>query len=71
MCTNCLRSITSVVASYKYNKQFFGVNIFNPPKKKKKKSAKIKCLLFSPNPQKFHTAEITGYTVLLTTLELT
>jgi hypothetical protein len=28
-----------------------------------KKSAKIKCLLFSPKPQKFHTAEITGYTV--------
>jgi hypothetical protein len=29
-----------------------------------KKSAKIKCLLFRPKPQKFHTAEITGYTVI-------
>jgi hypothetical protein len=28
-----------------------------------KKSAKIKCLLFRPKSQKFHTAEITGYTV--------
>ena len=33
---------------------------YNP---QKKKSAKIKCLLFRPKPQKFHTAEITGYTV--------
>jgi hypothetical protein len=30
-----------------------------------KKSAKIKCPLFSQKPQKFHTAEINGYTVLL------
>jgi hypothetical protein len=29
----------------------------------KKKSAKIKCLLYRPKPQKFHTAEITDYTV--------
>ena len=28
------------------------------------KFAKIKCLLFRPTPQKFHTAEITGYTVV-------
>jgi hypothetical protein len=35
--------------------------IFNP---QKKKSAKIKCHLFRPKPQKFHTAEITGYTVV-------
>jgi hypothetical protein len=42
---------------------FFGAEIFNP---QKKKSAKIKCLLFRPKPQKFHTAEITGYTVLHT-----
>jgi hypothetical protein len=41
---------------------FFGTEIFNP---QKKKSAKIKCLLFSPKPQKFHTAEITGYTVCI------
>ena len=39
---------------------FFGAEIFNP---QKKKSAKIKCPLFRPKPQKFHTAEITGYTV--------
>jgi hypothetical protein len=39
---------------------FFGTKIFNP---QKKISTKIKCLLFSPKPQKFHTAEITGYTV--------
>ena len=39
---------------------FFGVEIFNP---QGKKSAKIKCHLFRPKPQKFHTAEITGYTV--------
>jgi len=38
---------------------FFDAEIFNP---KKKKSAKIKCLLFRPKPQKFHTAEMTGYT---------
>jgi hypothetical protein len=30
-----------------------------------KKSAKSKCPLFSKKLQKFHTAEITGYTVLL------
>ena len=41
---------------------FFGAEIFNP---QKKKSAKIKCLLFRPKPQKFHTTEITGYTVVL------
>jgi hypothetical protein len=40
---------------------FFGTEIFNP---QKKKSAKIKCLLFRPKPQKFHIAEITGYTVV-------
>ena len=28
-----------------------------------KKSAKVKCSLFSQKSQKFHTAEITGYTV--------
>ena len=39
---------------------FFGAEIFNP---QKKKSAKIKCLLFRPKPQKFPIAEITGYTV--------
>jgi hypothetical protein len=38
---------------------FFGAEIFNP---QKKKSTKKKCLLFRPKPQKFHTAEITGYT---------
>ena len=31
-----------------------------------KKSAKIQCRLFSPKPQKFHTAEITSYTVYAT-----
>jgi hypothetical protein len=36
---------------------FFGAEIFNT---QKKKSAKIKCHLFRPKPQKFHTAEITG-----------
>jgi hypothetical protein len=40
---------------------FIGAKIFNP---QKKKSAKIKCLLFRPKPQKFHTAEITGYTLV-------
>jgi hypothetical protein len=28
-----------------------------------KKSAKIKCFLFSPKQQKLHTAEINGYAV--------
>jgi hypothetical protein len=40
------------------NNFVFGAKIYNP---QKKKSAKIKCLLFRPKPQKFHTAEITGY----------
>ena len=44
---------------------FFGAEIYNP---QKKKSAKIKCLLFRPKPQKFHTAEITAYTVVCVTL---
>ena len=39
---------------------FFSAKIFNL---QGKKSAKIKCLLFRPKPQIFHTAEITGYTV--------
>ena len=39
---------------------FFGAEIFNL---QEKKSAKIKCLLLRQKPQKFHTAEITGYTV--------
>jgi hypothetical protein len=38
---------------------FVGAEIFNP---QKKRSAKIKCHLFGSKPQKFHTAEITGYT---------
>jgi hypothetical protein len=37
---------------------FFSAEIFNL---QKKNTAKIKCLLFNPKPQKFHTAEITGY----------
>jgi hypothetical protein len=40
----------------------FGAEIFNP---QKKKSTKIKCLRFRLTPQKFHTAEITGYTVVV------
>ena len=40
-----------------------GAKIFN---RQKKKSAKIQCRLFSQKPQKFHTAEITGYTVYAT-----
>ena len=40
---------------------FFGTEIFNP---QKKKSVKIKCPLFSPKSHNFHTAEITGYTVI-------
>jgi hypothetical protein len=48
------------IASCNTNHFFFGAEIFNP---QKKKSTKIKCLLFSPKPLKFHTAEITGYTV--------
>jgi hypothetical protein len=39
---------------------FFRCRDFQPSKKK---SAKFKYLLFSQKPQKFHTAEITGYTV--------
>jgi hypothetical protein len=31
--------------------------------KREKYTAKIKCLLFSPKPQKFHTTEITDYTI--------
>ena len=38
---------------------FFGAEIVNS---QKKTSAKIKCLLFRPKPQKFPTAEITGMT---------
>jgi hypothetical protein len=41
---------------------FVGAEIFNP---QKKRSAKIKCHLFRSKPQKFHTAEITGYTVYI------
>ena len=40
-----------------------GAKIFN---RQKKKFAMIQCRLFSPKPQKFHTAEITGYTVYAT-----
>jgi hypothetical protein len=54
-------NIASLVASCNTNKKNFGAEIYNP---QKKKSAKIKCLLFRPKPQKFHTAEITDYTVL-------
>ena len=54
------RNIASVVASCNTNNFFFGAEIFNP---QKKQSAKIKCLLYRPKPQKFHTAEITRYTV--------
>ena len=54
LCTVVYRSIMklsfipSVVASCN-STFFFGAEIFNP---QKKKSAKIKCLLFSPKPQK-------------------
>ena len=41
---------------------FSGTEMFNP---QKNKSAKIKWLLFSQKPQKFRTAEITGYTVII------
>ena len=61
MCTSVYRNITSVVASCNTNNFFFGAEIFNL---QKKKSAKIKYLLFRPRPQKFHTAEIIGYTVV-------
>ena len=52
--------IASVAASFNTNHFVFDTEIFNPHKKK---NAKIKCLLFSPKPQKFHNAEINGYTV--------
>ena len=55
------RNIASVVASCNTNNFIFGAEISNP---QKIKSAKIKCLLFRPKPQKFHTAEINGYTVI-------
>ena len=42
---------------------FFGCQDFHSTEKK---SSKIQCRLFSPKPQKFHTAEITGYTVYAT-----
>ena len=54
--------IVTLVASCNTNNFFFGAEIYNL---QKKKSAKIKCLLSIPKPQKFHTAEITGYTVLM------
>ena len=56
MCTIFFyRNIAYVVASCNTKNIFF---------RQKKKSAKIKCLLFRPKPQKFHIAEITGYTVI-------
>jgi hypothetical protein len=64
MCTSSVvyPNIASVVASCNTNNSFFGAEIFNP---QKKKSAKIKCLLFRPKLQKFHTAGITGYMVFI------
>jgi hypothetical protein len=50
-----LSFIPSVVASCNSN-NFFRYQDFQ--------SAEIKCLMFSPKPQKFHTAEISGYTVV-------
>ena len=55
ICPTSLQLLLPVIQTF-----FFGAKIFNS---QKKKSAKIKCLLFSPKPQKFHTAEITGYMV--------
>jgi hypothetical protein len=50
MCTSCYCSIALVVAFCNANNIFFGDEIFNP---QKKKSAKIKCLIFSQKSQKF------------------
>jgi hypothetical protein len=49
-----LFDIASVVASCNTT-FFFGAKIFNPQK--------LNVFFFSSKPQKFHTAEITGYTV--------
>ena len=58
MCTSCLSQHRFSCCSI-----FFSVRRFSI--RRKKKSAKIKCLLFRPKPQKFHIAEITGYTVYI------
>jgi hypothetical protein len=55
-----------VVMIYTFSRSMIVISIFfrcQDFQSAEKKSAKIKCLLFRPKPQKFHTAEITGYTV--------
>ena len=52
--------VTSLQLLLPVIRTIFRTEIFNP---QEKKSAKIKCLLFRPKPQIFHTSEITGYTV--------
>jgi hypothetical protein len=44
---------------------FFRCRDFQSAEKKIQQKLKIKCLLFRPKQQKFHTAEITGYTVYI------
>jgi hypothetical protein len=51
--------IASVMASCNTSTFFFAAEIFNP---QKNKSAKIKCLLFRPKPQKL---PVIRYTILL------